>query len=1134
MKKIFSLFVFLTIVTLSWAQTTYNPSLHAVINKSVGIAQAGPTDARSMFFDNANFVYRAYTSTAEVLSYLNISKYRTGNFDIIINTGGVLSNGVITGGTNAVWWFKDGVLPEHLIRKTGDVLSVNGQTGVVVTKNADSLRNIRFDNSVLRNNYVFTYDSVQNKFILMPSVGTVYAPGAGIDITNGIIAAQTTSAIWNANQLRGRTITTVPPPLNTILKWNGTEYANAVDLSGIDTAYYDGDSLHLITAGEKISIKLNLGGSSGVVYIGYGLTGTNTNVDPIRADSSLIALKTDLPFYRDSLARVPGIDSIRIFRGGVHVYSIKDSTITPGAGDNWGTQVVQRNATLAGQGTAASPLGADTINYIASQYDLTVIANPNGSETIIINGTGYTVSGIGTTASPYQLNITGTPTSNPFKALSLETITGATANVIIPATGSNVTGTDNTPFLNTLIASAADGQWIVIPNGNWGFFTPVDTLKGSKTVNILILGNTYHNGSDFIIMANAGGPTENHTVTHMGECIGRINSATHSSSAYAAGTGPQWATYQGTPFKMYNSNQHYVQFNRIKGFKNGVEVIGWDYDGAVRGAEENYIEGRIIEDCANGVVLTSINGRSYVDKTYIYGLGGGALTLRTGLAIKIDGFSGVAFNGEIFNGAFRSNEFHLLIERTDSIAEIHGDVTEQLFDVTIEGSAVHSVTRGWNVRSVSPNFVRDPRYTGQGYWDVDILNGGVMGINAEGTVPIWHSPSGRRFGRSWRTDGAGKFIVVGSSLTHAQRTTSPSPTWMNYDPGTFPEKYVTITAATYTAAAGEVIQYNNAAGTLTLPAASSNPGRRITVMNIHASASLAVTNAATYTSVPFGDNMTWVSNGVDWRGIVNAEGAAGGSGVFTTDANGATTGVRIGIQTPSEVSSAMRLPASTTTLAPLRIPAGVHPTSPADGHEWRVLARRFTAYGSVVYEYMMVPDNGIAGDIVRRNAANTAYEHLQPNYERKFSLGTSLTVTGTGTAAIFNLPTGNDDREDVPIGSSFKCTIHGSISITNDATDPTIVFAIGNFLQTIVLDIPSGITSRNFEIEMTITRKSAGTHWNLKYTLDNGTLNILRMYEGDAAAYTTTGVDFTADWNWTQTGNSVTFKDAYWEIFRQQ
>jgi lysophospholipase L1-like esterase len=79
-----------------------------------------------MFMMLCTFVYQPLSfSTAEVLGYLTNSnatikaQYRSWQFPIIINTGGTLNNltGVLTGGTNAEWWFKDGTADVNLVLK---------------------------------------------------------------------------------------------------------------------------------------------------------------------------------------------------------------------------------------------------------------------------------------------------------------------------------------------------------------------------------------------------------------------------------------------------------------------------------------------------------------------------------------------------------------------------------------------------------------------------------------------------------------------------------------------------------------------------------------------------------------------------------------------------------------------------------------------------------------------------------------------------------------------------------------------------------------------------------------------------------------------------------------------------------
>jgi len=102
---------------------SFNPALFTATNKPIGLTGT-PVDARTYYYDTTYFVFRAYVDTAEVLAYL-IGNNRTGQFSIIINTGGTLVNGVITGGTNAEWWFKDGIADVDLVLKSSGGGSTN-------------------------------------------------------------------------------------------------------------------------------------------------------------------------------------------------------------------------------------------------------------------------------------------------------------------------------------------------------------------------------------------------------------------------------------------------------------------------------------------------------------------------------------------------------------------------------------------------------------------------------------------------------------------------------------------------------------------------------------------------------------------------------------------------------------------------------------------------------------------------------------------------------------------------------------------------------------------------------------------------------------------------------------------------
>jgi len=209
MKKIF-LFLLLIISFVSYGQT-YNPANFTVSNKSYGVAQAVPTDARSQFYDGTNFVMRDYQSTTEVNSYLNLAKYRTGHFLVYIHNGGSLSSGVWTGGTTDIYIYKDGVLDANLVPLfTNTTLSNTGSGFRIVKPISGSdypLRSLASSNTII-------WDSTSNSNSLTGKVDTslivtinrlsdtaasirlaISAGGGGITTLTGDVTASGTGSV---------------------------------------------------------------------------------------------------------------------------------------------------------------------------------------------------------------------------------------------------------------------------------------------------------------------------------------------------------------------------------------------------------------------------------------------------------------------------------------------------------------------------------------------------------------------------------------------------------------------------------------------------------------------------------------------------------------------------------------------------------------------------------------------------------------------------------------------------------------------------------------------------------------------------------------------------------------------------
>lgn len=210
------LFVLAVLVGLSVSGQVYNPSIHTTTNKSLGVAQAAPTDARTMFYDEDNFVYRAYVDTSEVNDYLTLAKYRTGGFDVLVNTGGTLGvNGVITGGTNAVWYYRDGTDDDDLIPKVTPAASYTATNGITLASSAFKLGGTGTENTTNTwgaFSWTNTFNGLTGNGFTISSTATAVTTGSKLlNVTaTGILTGSLseTYAIYGSNLRTGTVFST--------------------------------------------------------------------------------------------------------------------------------------------------------------------------------------------------------------------------------------------------------------------------------------------------------------------------------------------------------------------------------------------------------------------------------------------------------------------------------------------------------------------------------------------------------------------------------------------------------------------------------------------------------------------------------------------------------------------------------------------------------------------------------------------------------------------------------------------------------------------------------------------------------------------------------------------------------------
>lgn len=117
MKQILSI-LFVLFYLAGYAQTgaVIKATKAQSYGKSIMVSGARPVDYKSQYDDTVNIKMRAFISTADAIHYVPVVQRYKG-LTVLINTGGTLSNGVITGGTNAEYWWKDGTLDADLVVK---------------------------------------------------------------------------------------------------------------------------------------------------------------------------------------------------------------------------------------------------------------------------------------------------------------------------------------------------------------------------------------------------------------------------------------------------------------------------------------------------------------------------------------------------------------------------------------------------------------------------------------------------------------------------------------------------------------------------------------------------------------------------------------------------------------------------------------------------------------------------------------------------------------------------------------------------------------------------------------------------------------------------------------------------------
>lgn len=480
MKKIlFILGLFISTFAIS---QTYNPSTAGVaVNRPFAANGAFPLDARSYYYDASTFTYRVFASTTEVLTYFNTSVKRRGNFPIYVNESG----------TVRTYAFRDGVANGDLViidnidsGGGGTVVSVNGQTGVVVlTKSDIGLGNV--DNTSDENKPVSsatqTALNLKTNSSTFNSLQTAFTTHIS-DFNNPHSVTKTQVGLGNADNTSDANkpiSTATQTALNLKANLNSPNLISP-RLNTSATAGYVWTATDNLGNGEW---QVSQGGGGGAVTSVNGQTGAIVldktwvslgNVDNTSDLNKPISTATQTALNAKAAAASP------VLSGTI------TGTYTIGGTVTFPSQVVllTGSQTLTGKTLTSpvinSPTGLVKADVGLGNVDNTSDATKNAASVTLtnktINGSNNTLSNMGTLAnSPTSTTIpitysTGTGTTLPRATTLLAGVMGAADKarldsafyIVTPVTGTQIAFSLSTDSLR--IKSLVAGTGITITN----------------------------------------------------------------------------------------------------------------------------------------------------------------------------------------------------------------------------------------------------------------------------------------------------------------------------------------------------------------------------------------------------------------------------------------------------------------------------------------------------------------------------------------------------------------------------------------------------------------------------------------------------------------------------------------------
>jgi len=326
----------------------------------------------------------------------------------------------------------------------------------------------------------------------------LYSVSTGLSLTGTTFSAQTTSALWNANQLQNISLSPTAPITGQILKYDGTSWSPAADNN---TTYSAGSGINIIgtiinnTAPDQ-TVNLTPGGATSIsgTYPNFIITSTDNDQQTLTLNNNRLEISTgndvDLSLFLDNTDNqnlsLTG-NTLNITNG----VGVILPEYTAGAGINV-TNGVITNELPDQTVTIASENGIS----VSGTYPNFIIENTKPGDAINIIGNGAT----SVTGSYPNFTISSTDNNTTYSAgdhisISNGIITNTAPNQTVTLSQGGATSISGT-YPNFTISSSDNDQQTLglldnvlsISNGNEVNLSPY--LDNTDNQDLTLSGNT--------------------------------------------------------------------------------------------------------------------------------------------------------------------------------------------------------------------------------------------------------------------------------------------------------------------------------------------------------------------------------------------------------------------------------------------------------------------------------------------------------------------------------------------------------------------------------------------------------------------------------------------------------------------